>query len=391
MATPALNPHDPMLIDTLLTEEERAVQDATREFVQAELMPRITEANRKQHFPREVANLMGEMGLLGVTVKGYGCAGMSYVQYGLINREIEYCDSAFRSFMSVQSSLVMHPIYNYGTESQKQKYLPKLATGEYIGCFGLTEPDGGSDPDAMRTRAKKADGGYILNGEKTWITNSPIADVFVVWAKDDEGDIRGFVLEKGMKGLSAPKLEGKMSLLASDTGMIVMQDVFVPEENKFPDVKGLKGPFGCLNSARYGISWGAMGAAQYCFDTALNYTQDRVLFGKPLAARQLVQLKLADMSTEIIKGTLLSLHLGRLKDQHKDDHNMTSYAKRNNVGQALAIARSARDMLGGNGVSDEYGIIRHVMNLESVVTYEGTADIHALILGRALTGHQAFA
>ena len=391
MTSPALNPQDPMLIDTLLTEEERAVQDATREFVHAELMPRITEANRKQSFPREVANLMGEMGLLGVTIDGYGCAGMSYVQYGLINREIEYCDSAFRSFMSVQSSLVMHPIYHYGTEAQKQKYLPKLATGEYIGCFGLTEPDGGSDPNAMRTNAKKTDGGYILNGEKTWITNSPIADVFVVWAKDEAGDIRGFVLEKGMKGLSAPKLEGKMSLLASDTGMIVMQDVFVPEENKFPDIKGLKGPFGCLNSARYGISWGAMGAAQYCFDTALSYTQDRELFGKPLAARQLVQLKLADISTEIIKGTLLSLHLGRLKDAGKDDHNMTSYAKRNNVGKALEAARITRDMLGGNGVSDEYGIIRHVMNLESVVTYEGTADIHALILGRALTGHQAFA
>tara|TARA_Y100000780_G_scaffold211112_1_gene209813 strand:+ start:18914 stop:20089 length:1176 start_codon:yes stop_codon:yes gene_type:complete len=391
MTSPALNPHDPMLLDTLLTDEERAVQDATREFVQAELMPRITEANRKQSFPREVANLMGEMGLLGVTIDGYGCAGMSYVQYGLINREIEYCDSAFRSFMSVQSSLVMHPIYHYGTEDQKQKYLPKLATGEYIGCFGLTEPDGGSDPNAMRTNAKKTDGGYILNGEKTWITNSPIADVFVVWAKDEEGDIRGFVLEKGMKGLSAPKLEGKMSLLASDTGMIVMQDVFVPEENKFPDIKGLKGPFGCLNSARYGISWGAMGAAQYCFDTALSYTQDRELFGKPLAARQLVQLKLADISTEIVKGTLLSLHLGRLKDAGKDDHNMTSYAKRNNVGKALEAARITRDMLGGNGVSDEYGIIRHVMNLESVVTYEGTADIHALIIGRALTGHQAFA
>lgn len=391
MTSPALNPQDPMLLDTLLTDEERAVQDATREFVQAELMPRITEANRKQSFPREVANLMGEMGLLGVTIDGYGCAGMSYVQYGLINREIEYCDSAFRSFMSVQSSLVMHPIYHYGTEDQKQKYLPKLATGEYIGCFGLTEPDGGSDPNAMRTNAKKTDGGYILNGEKTWITNSPIADVFVVWAKDEEGDIRGFVLEKGMKGLSAPKLEGKMSLLASDTGMIVMQDVFVPEENKFPDIKGLKGPFGCLNSARYGISWGAMGAAQYCFDTALSYTQDRELFGKPLAARQLVQLKLADISTEIVKGTLLSLHLGRLKDAGKDDHNMTSYAKRNNVGKALEAARITRDMLGGNGVSDEYGIIRHVMNLESVVTYEGTADIHALIIGRALTGHQAFA
>ncbi len=391
MATPLLNPKDPMLIDSLLTDEERAVQSAAHDFVSAELMPRITAANRAQKFPREVATLMGEMGLLGVTIKGYGCAGMSYVQYGLINREVEYCDSAFRSFMSVQSSLVMHPIYAYGSEEQKQKYLPKLATGEWIGCFGLTEPDGGSDPNAMRTRAKKVDGGYILNGEKTWITNSPIADVFVVWAKDDNDDIRGFVFDRDTKGLSTPKIEGKMSLLASDTGMVVLEDAFVPEESIFADVKGLKGPFGCLNSARYGISWGAMGAAQYCFDTALSYSQDRVLFGKPLAARQLVQLKLADISTEIIKGTLLALQLGRLKDGGQPINEITSYAKRNNVGYALDIARKCRDMLGGNGVSDEYGIIRHVMNLESVNTYEGTADIHALIIGRALTGQQAFA
>ena len=390
MTSPALNPQDPLNIDSLLTEDERAVQTATREFVQAELMPIIIEANREGKFPRDVATKMGEMGLLGVTIDGYGCAGMNYVQYGLINREVEYCDSAFRSFMSVQSSLVMHPIYHYGSEEQREKYLPKLASGEWIGCFGLTEPDGGSDPNDMRTNAKPTDGGYILNGEKTWITNSPIADVFVVWARLDGGDIHGFILDKGMKGLSAPKIEGKLSLLASDTGMIVMEDVFVPAENMLPNVKGLKGPFSCLNSARYGISWGAMGAAQFCFDTALDYTNDRVLFGKPLSAQQLVQKKLADISTEIVKGTLLSLQLGRLKDAGNDDHNMTSYAKRNNVGNALEIARTARDMLGGNGVSDEYGIIRHLLNLESVVTYEGTADIHALIIGRALTGHQAF-
>ena len=390
MASPAINPQDPFNIDSLLTDDERAVQTATREFVKAELMPRITEANRAGKFPREVATLMGEMGLLGVTLDGYGCAGMSYVQYGLINKEVEYCDSAFRSFMSVQSSLVMYPIHSFGSDAQKEKYLPGLAKGELIGCYGLTEPDGGSDPNDMRTNATMTDGGYVLNGEKTWITNSPIADVFVVWARLDGGDIHGFILDKGMKGLSAPKIEGKMSLLASDTGMIVMEDVFVPEENILPGVKGLKGPFSCLNNARYGISWGAMGAAQFCFDTALDYTNERVLFGKPLSGQQLVQKKLADVSTEIVKGTLLSLQLGRLKDAGTDNHNQTSYAKRNNVGAALDIARTARDMLGGNGVSDEYGIIRHVMNLESVVTYEGTADIHALIIGRALTGVQAF-
>jgi glutaryl-CoA dehydrogenase len=387
---PALNPQDPFLIDTLLNEDERLLRDATREFVHSELEPVVTQAARDGHFPRELAPTMGEMGLFGLPLEGYGCLGLGYVSYGLVNYEVEYCDSAFRSFLSVQSSLVMHPIYTFGTEEQKQKYLPKLASGEFIGCFGLTEPDAGSDPASMRSNAKKVDGGYILNGEKTWITNSPIADVFVIWAKDETGDIRGFVLDKGMKGLSAPKMEGKLSLLASETGMIVMEDVFVPEENKFPEVKGLKGPFSCLNSARYGISWGAMGAAQACFDAAREYSIERHQFGKPLASKQLVQFKLANMSTEITLGRLLALQLGRLKDEGKDDHNMTSYAKRNNVGKALEISRIARDMHGGNGVSDEYKVMRHLMNLEAVNTYEGTSDIHALIIGRALTDIQAF-
>ncbi len=387
---PALNPQDPLLIDTLLTEDERLLRDATRDFVRAELEPVVTEAARKGVFPMDLAPKMGEMGLFGIPLEGYGCLGLGYVSYGLVNFEVEYCDSAFRSFLSVQSSLVMHPIYTFGTEEQKQKYLPKLASGEFIGCFGLTEPDAGSDPASMRSNAKKVDGGYILNGEKTWITNSPVADVFVVWAKDEAGDIRGFVLEKGMKGLSAPHMEGKLSLLASETGMIVMEDVFVPEEHKFPEVKGLKGPFSCLNSARYGISWGSMGAAQACFDAARNYSLERQQFGKPLASKQLIQFKLANMSTEITLGRLLALQLGRLKDEGKDDHNMTSYAKRNNVGKALEISRIARDMHGGNGVSDEYKVMRHLMNLEAVNTYEGTSDIHALIIGRALTDIQAF-
>ena len=387
---PALNPQDPLLIDTLLTEDERLLRDATRDFVQSELEPVVTEAARKGVFPMDLAPKMGEMGLFGIPLEGYGCIGLGYVSYGLVNFEVEYCDSAFRSFLSVQSSLVMHPIYTFGTEEQKQKYLPKLASGEFIGCFGLTEPDAGSDPASMRSNAKKVDGGYILNGEKTWITNSPVADVFVVWAKDEAGDIRGFVLEKGMKGLSAPHMEGKLSLLASETGMIVMEDVFVPEENKFPEVKGLKGPFSCLNSARYGISWGSMGAAQACFDAARNYSLERQQFGKPLASKQLIQFKLANMSTEITLGRLLALQLGRLKDKGKDDHNMTSYAKRNNVGKALEISRISRDMHGGNGVSDEYKVMRHLMNLEAVNTYEGTSDIHALIIGRALTDIQAF-
>lgn len=387
---PELNPQDPLLFDTLLNEEERMLRDAVKKFVQAEMMPRIQDANRNKYFPRELAQKMGEMGLFGGVIEGYECPGLSYVMYGLINHEVEYCDSAFRSFLSVQSSLVMHPIYTWGTEEQKQKYLPKLASGEFIGCFGLTEPDHGSDPGSMKSRAKKVDGGYILNGEKTWITNSPIADVFVVWAKDDEGDIRGFILEKEFEGLSAPHIEGKLSLLASETGMIVMQDVFVPEENKFPEVKGLKGPFSCLNSARYGISWGTMGAAQACFDAALNYTTERHQFNKPLASKQLIQKKLADMSSEIVLGKLLALQLGRLKDAGQDNVQMTSYAKRNNAGKALEIARTARDMHGGNGVADEYHVMRHLMNLEAVNTYEGTADIHALIIGRGLTGIQAF-
>lgn len=389
MMTP-FNPQDPLAFDTLLTDDERMLRDATREFVAGELQPLIVKANRERYFPKEVAAKMGEMGLFGLQLEGYGCLNLGYVSYGLVNHEVEYCDSAFRSFLSVQSSLVMHPIHTFGTEEQKQKYLPKLASGEFIGCFGLTEPDAGSDPASMRTRAKKVDGGYLLNGEKTWITNSPIADVLVVWAKDDDGDIRGFVLEKGMEGLSCPHIEGKLSLFASETGMIVMQDVFVPEENKFPEVKGLKGPFSCLNSARYGISWGSMGAAQFCFEQALNYTFERKQFGKPLAANQLIQFKLANMSTEITTGKLLSLQLGRLKDKGEDNFHMTSYAKRNNTTKALEIARIARDMHGGNGVNDEYHVMRHAMNLEAVVTYEGTADIHALIIGRALTGLQAF-
>lgn len=384
------NPQDPFRLEDLLTEEERMVQESTRNFVKDTLAPTIIKATRGKQFPRKLAKAFGEMGLLGVTLEGYGCAGMSYTQYGIINREVEYCDSSYRSFLSVQSSLVMYPIYTYGTEAQKEKFLPKLASGEFIGCFGLTEPDHGSDPGAMTTRAKKVDGGYCLNGEKTWITNSPIADVFVVWAKDDHDDIRGFLLEKGMDGLSAPKIEGKMSLLASDTGSIVMADVFVPEDNIFPDIKGLKGPFSCLNNARFGISWGAMGAAQCCFETALNYVKERNQFGEPLAKRQLVQQKLADMSTEIVKGNLLALQLARLRENGQDTHDMTSYAKRNNVSHALTIARTARDMLGGNGVADEYPIFRHLINLEAVNTYEGTYDIHGLIIGRALTGEQAF-
>lgn len=385
-----LNPQDPLLFDTLLTDDERVLRDTVQDYVKSKLQPRILMSNRNHEFPREIANEMGEMGMLGSTIEGYGCLGLSYVSYGLIAHEVEYCDSAFRSFLSVQSSLVMHPINTWGTKEQKEKYLPKLATGEHIGCFGLTEPNHGSDPGSMITKAKSVDGGYLLNGEKTWITNSPIADVFVVWAKDDNEDIRGFILDRGMEGLTTPKIEGKLSLQASETGMIVMQDVFVPEENKFPEVKGLKGPFSCLNSARYGIAWGAIGAAQACFDSALNYTTERKQFGKPLASNQLIQYKLANMSTDIVTGKLLALQLGRLKDAGKDDHQMTSYAKRNNTVKALEISRIARDMHGGNGVADEYGIMRHLMNLEAVVTYEGTADIHALIIGRALTGLQSF-
>lgn len=380
----------PLLLRDQLTDEERMVTDSARQFFQKELMPGILEANRHENFDRNIMRQMGEMGLLGVTIEGYGCAGLSSVAYGLIAKEIEAVDSGYRSAMSVQSSLVMHPIHAYGTEAQRERYLPKLATGEYVGCFGLTEPDSGSDPASMSTRARAVDGGYELTGNKMWITNSPIADVFVVWAKDDAGEIRGFILDKGMKGLSAPKIEGKFSLRASVTGEIVMDKVFVPEANAFPDIRGLKGPFGCLNKARYGIAWGAMGAAEFCWKAARQYTLDRKQFGRPLAATQLVQLKLANMQTEIALGLQAALRVGRLMDENNAAPEMISLIKRNNCGKALDIARVARDMHGGNGISDEFHIIRHVMNLEAVNTYEGTHDIHALILGRAQTGIQAF-
>nr|WP_294867776.1 acyl-CoA dehydrogenase [uncultured Pseudogulbenkiania sp.] len=382
---------DPLLLETLLTEEERMVRDTAHAYCQERLMPRILTANREERFDREIMSEMGELGLLGCTIDTHGCAGLSHVAYGLIAREVERVDSGYRSAMSVQSSLVMHPIWAYGTEAQKDKYLPKLATGEWVGCFGLTEPDAGSDPAGMKTRARKVDGGYQLKGSKMWITNSPIADVFVVWAKDDDGEIRGFVLEKGMQGLSAPKIHGKFSLRASITGEIVMDDVFVPEENLLPGVKGLKGPFGCLNKARFGIAWGAMGAAEFCWHAARQYTLDRKQFGRPLAANQLIQLKLANMQTEIALGLSAALQVGRLMDQGRAAPEMISLIKRNNCGKALDIARVARDMHGGNGIADEFHVIRHVMNLEAVNTYEGTHDVHALILGRAQTGIQAFA
>src|ERR1700761_3530349 len=382
---------DALRLDQQLTEEERAIRDAAREYCQDKLFPRVIEANRHEKFHREIMNEMGEMGFLGATLDGYGCAGVNYVSYGLIAREVERVDSGYRSAFSVQSSLVMSPIWDFGSEAQKQTYLPKLRSGEWIGCFGLTEPDAGSDPGSMRTRAKKADGGFVLNGSKTWITNSPIADVFVIWAKDDAGDIRGFILEKGMKGLSAPKIEGKFSLRASATGEIVMDEVFVPEQNLLPGIKGLRGPFSCLNSARYGIAWGSLGAAEFCWHAARNYALDRRQFGRPLAANQLIQKKLVDMQTEITLGLHACLRLGRLKDEGRDTPEMVSILKRNNCGKALDIARTARDMHGGNGIADEYHVIRHVMNLEAVNTYEGTHDIHALILGRAQTGIAAFA
>ncbi len=381
---------DLLLLDDQLTEEERMIRDSARQYAQEKLLPRVLEANRHEHFDVEIMRELGELGLLGSTIDGYDCAGTSYVAYGLIAREVERVDSGYRSACSVQSSLVMYPIHKFGTEEQRQKFLPKLASGEYIGCFGLTEPDAGSDPGGMKTRAKKVDGGYRLTGSKMWITNSPVADVFVVWAKDDEGDIRGFVLEKGMEGLTAPKIDGKFSLRASITGEIVMDNVFVPEENKFPEIKGLKGPFSCLNMARYGISWGAMGAAEACWHAARQYTLDRKQFDKPLAATQLVQKKLADMQTEISLGLQASLRVGRLIDEQRFVPEMISMVKRNACGKALEIARNARDMHGGNGINDEYHVIRHMMNLEAVNTYEGTHDIHALILGRAQTGLQAF-
>jgi glutaryl-CoA dehydrogenase len=373
-----------------LSEEEILVRDTARDYAQNHLQPGVLDANRHETFDTNIMREMGELGLLGSTIKGYGCAGVNYVAYGLVAREVERVDSGYRSALSVQSSLVMHPINEWGSEAQKEKYLPKLATGEWIGCFGLTEPDVGSDPNGMKTRAKKVDGGFELTGAKMWITNSPVADVFVVWAKDEAGDVRGFILEKGWKGLSAPKIEGKFSLRASVTGEIVMDRVFVPAENQLPKAKGLSGPFSCLNRARYGISWGALGAAEFCWHAARQYTLDRIQFGRPLAQTQLIQKKLADMQTEITLALQGSLRVGRLIDTGDWDPTMISMVKRNSCGKALEIARTARDMHGGNGISDEYHVIRHAMNLEAVNTYEGTHDVHALIMGRAQTGLQAF-
>jgi glutaryl-CoA dehydrogenase len=381
---------DALRLDSQLSEDERAIRDAAQQYCQEKLLSRVLEANRHEKFHREIMNEMGEMGFLGATLEGYGCAGVNYVSYGLIAREVERVDSGYRSAFSVQSSLVMFPIHAFGTEAQRQKFLPKLRSGEFVGCFGLTEPDAGSDPASMRTRARKVDGGYRLSGSKTWITNSPLADVLVVWAKDDAGDIRGYLLERGMQGLETPKIEGKFSLRASTTGMIMMDDVFVPDENAFPQIKGLRGPFSCLNNARYGIAWGALGAAEFCWQAARDYTMQRMMFGRPLAATQLMQKKLADMQTEITLGLQAVLRLGRLMDEHDAAPEMISLCKRNSCGKALDIARVARDMHGGNGVADEYHVIRHVMNLEAVNTYEGTHDVHALILGRAQTGLSAF-
>jgi len=388
---PAFDWKDPLNLEINLTEEEIMVRDTAYQYCQEKLLPRVLMANRHETFDREIMTEMGDLGLLGPTIQGYGCSGVSSVAYGLIAREVERVDSSYRSAMSVQSSLVMYPIYDFGTEAQRQKYLPSLATGEKIGCFGLTEPNHGSDPAGMESRARKEDGVYILNGSKNWITNSPLADVFIVWAMNqEEGRIRGFILEKEMKGLTAPKIEGKFSLRASHTGMIFMDDVVVPEENMLPAVHGLKGPFSCLNKARYGISWGAMGAAEACLDIARTYTLDRKQFGRPLANNQLMQKKMADAVTEIALGLQGSLQIGRLSDAGKLAPEMISILKRNNCGKALDIARTCRDMLGGNGISDEYHVIRHVMNLEAVNTYEGTHDIHALIIGRGITGLQAF-
>jgi glutaryl-CoA dehydrogenase len=382
---------NPLLLDSQLTEEERMVRDSARAYAQDKLQPRIQHAFRHEHTDREIFNEMGSLGLLGATIpEQYGGAGLNYVCYGLIAREVERVDSGYRSMMSVQSSLVMVPINEFGSEEQKRKYLPRLASGEWVGCFGLTEPNHGSDPGSMVTRAKKVDGGYALSGAKMWITNSPIADVFVVWAKTEDGAIRGFILEKGWKGLSAPAIHGKVGLRSSITGEIVMDEVFVPEENLMPGVSGLKGPFTCLNSARYGIAWGALGAAESCYETARQYVLDRKQFGRPLAANQLIQKKLADMLTDITLGLQGCLRLGRMKDEGTAALEITSMMKRNSCGKALDIARMARDMLGGNGISDEFGVIRHMVNLEVVNTYEGTHDVHALILGRAITGIQAF-
>ena len=390
-ARPQFKWDDPLLLDSQLSEEERMVRDTAHAYSQDKLMPRVRDAFRHETTDPEIFREMGALGLLGASLPPeYGGAGLNYVCYGLIAREVERVDSGYRSMMSVQSSLVMYPIYTYGSEAQRRKYLPKLATGEWIGCFGLTEPNHGSDPGSMETRARTSPGGFKLSGAKMWISNSPIADVFVVWAKDDQGIIRGFILDKGMKGLSAPKIEGKFSLRASITGEIVMDEVFVPEENLLPDVQGLKGPFGCLNSARYGIAWGALGAAEFCWHAARQYTLDRKQYGRPLASNQLIQKKLADMQTEITLGLQGCLRLGRMKDEGTASPEITSIMKRNSCGKSLDIARVARDMLGGNGISDEFGVIRHVVNLEVVNTYEGTHDIHALILGRAQTGIAAF-
>ena len=385
-----LNWEDPFELDSQLNDEQRMVRDSARQYAQDRLLPRVKEAFRSESTDPTIFREMGEMGLLGSTIDGYGCPGVDYVCYGLVAREVERVDSGYRSMLSVQSSLVMYPIYAYGNEAQREKYLPKLATGEWIGCFGLTEPDHGSDPGGMTTRARSVDGGYRVSGAKMWISNSPIADVFVVWAKTDDDVIRGFVLEKGMEGLSAPKIEGKLALRASITGEIVMEEVFVPEENLLPNVEGLKGPFGCLNNARYGIAWGTLGAAETCWHTARQYTLDRQQFGRPLAANQLIQLKLADMQTDISLAMQGCLRAGQMLSAGRISPDLISLIKRNSCGKALEIARKARDMLGGNGISDEYPVMRHMMNLEVVNTYEGTHDIHALILGRSQTGIHAF-
>ena len=385
-----INWQDPFLLEQQLTDEQRMVRDTARQYAQDKLAPRVQEAFRREETDPELFREMGELGLLGSTIDGYGCPGVDYISYGLVAREVERVDSGYRSMLSVQSSLVMYPIYAYGTETQREKYLPKLATGEWIGCFGLTEPDHGSDPGSMVTRARSVEGGYKISGAKMWISNSPIADVFVVWAKTDDGKIRGFILEKGMEGLSAPKIEGKLALRASITGEIVMDEVFVSEDQLMPNVEGLKGPFGCLNNARYGIAWGALGAAEACWHTALDYTMERKQFGRPLAANQLIQLKLADMQTEISLALQGCHRAGVLMDAGNISAELISLIKRNSCGKSLHIARQARDMLGGNGISDEYPVMRHMVNLEVVNTYEGTHDVHALILGRTQTDIPAF-
>jgi glutaryl-CoA dehydrogenase len=390
LTRPSFRWEDPLLFEEQLNEEERMVRDSARAYCQDKLMPRVLMAHRQERFDREVFTEMGGLGFLGSTLEGYGCAGVNHICYGLIAREIERVDSGYRSMMSVQSSLTMYPIHTYGSEPQRQKYLPKLASGEFVGAFGLTEPDFGSDAGSMISRARKVDGGYLLKGAKMWITNSPAADVLVIWAKDERDIIRGFILERGMKGLSTPKIEGKFSLRTSVTGEVVMDNVFVPGENLLPNVEGLKGPFGCLNKARYGIAWGALGAAEFCWHAARSYTLERKQFGRPLAANQLIQKKLVDMQTEITLGLQTVLRVGRLMDEGRASPEMVSMIKRNSCGKSLDIARLARDMHGGNGVSDEYHVMRHLMNLEAVNTYEGTHDVHALILGRAQTGLQAF-